>query len=52
MAVIHHYDEDVSLGYGADWCYSDSYDNLIATCSFYNHALQLWQFTKMSHDVG
>nr|XP_022317905.1 diphthine methyltransferase-like isoform X1 [Crassostrea virginica] len=52
MAVIHHYDEDVSLGYGADWCYSDSYDNLIATCSFYNHALQLWQFTMISHDVG
>lgn len=51
MPILHHYEKDVSLGYGADWCYDASTDNLIATCSFYNHSLQLWRLTTQSEDV-
>ncbi|XP_061169058.1 diphthine methyltransferase-like [Saccostrea echinata] len=52
MSVLHRYEKDVSLGYGADWCHIVSLKNLIATCSFYNHSLQLWQFEVQNQDVG
>ncbi|XP_011445594.3 diphthine methyltransferase isoform X1 [Magallana gigas] len=52
MDVLHHYDRDVSLGYGADWCHSNAYNNLVATCSFYNHSIQLWNFTIKNQDIG
>ncbi|KAJ1927588.1 hypothetical protein IWQ60_002807 [Tieghemiomyces parasiticus] len=46
--------EHKSMAYGADWCYgfgergSDEYpqaptQSLVASCSFYDHALYLWQ---------
>lgn len=30
------------LGYGIDWCTEESETQLLASCSFYNHTLYLW----------
>lgn len=42
--IVKRFDAHESLAYGADWSFSP-YENgktLIATCSFYDHKLQLW----------
>lgn len=32
-----------TLGYGADWCRREEEESLVATCSFYDHAMHLWR---------
>lgn len=49
LKPLYHYEEHNSLAYGADWCrYKPrglkEQDSLIATCSFYDHALRLWSW--------
>jgi WD40 repeat protein len=45
--IIKRYDEHKSLAYGVDWSYKSSQDQtsetLIASASFYDHALHLWR---------
>ena len=42
--IIKRYDEHKSLAYGVDWSYKSSQDEtLIASASFYDHALHLWR---------
>ncbi|KAK7064228.1 WD-repeats-region domain-containing protein [Favolaschia claudopus] len=42
--VVKRYDNHASLAYGADWsfCGSGEGETLIASCSFYDHAMHLW----------
>lgn len=44
VEVIDQYKGHESLAYGVDWQYDkQNYMNpLIASCSFYDHSLQLW----------
>ncbi|KAJ8318899.1 hypothetical protein KUTeg_003990 [Tegillarca granosa] len=59
MEIVCHYTDHESIAYGADWCHlkyskvnncTDSNDenktpdNLISTCSFYDHLLKLWNW--------
>lgn len=47
--ITRRFDEHKSMAYGADWSYAyssakkGSQDTLIASCSFYDHVLHLWQ---------
>ncbi|OSX67573.1 hypothetical protein POSPLADRAFT_1042785 [Postia placenta MAD-698-R-SB12] len=45
--ITARFDEHESLAYGVDWSYAGEGgaedDTLIASCSFYDHALQLWR---------
>lgn len=45
--IIKRYDEHKSLAYGVDWSYKSSQgqtcETLIASASFYDHALHLWR---------
>ena len=45
--IIKKHDEHSSLAYGADWSYTSLQDQsgetLIASASFYDHALHLWR---------
>ncbi|EED79573.1 predicted protein [Postia placenta Mad-698-R] len=45
--ITTRFDEHESLAYGVDWSYAGEGgaedDTLIASCSFYDHALQLWR---------
>lgn len=47
--VTQRFDEHKSMAYGADWSFAyqkarkGTHDSLIASCSFYDHALHLWQ---------
>ena len=45
--ILKRYDEHKSLAYGVDWSYKPSQDQtwetLIASASFYDHALHLWR---------
>ncbi|KAL4069623.1 WD40-repeat-containing domain protein [Scleroderma yunnanense] len=42
--IRRHFDEHESLAYGVDWSHQDAAheETLIASCSFYDHALYLW----------
>lgn len=43
--VLARNNQHGSLAYGVDWAYTDSTPQgktTIASCSFYDHALQLW----------
>jgi len=42
--VMKRFDAHQSLAYGADWSFAECGDDqtLIGSCSFYDHALQLW----------
>ena len=33
-----------NLAYGIDWVPSAGNDEIVASCSFYNHELRLWRF--------
>ena len=52
--VIASYTEHESLAYGADWGGCPSFDDgcglheVMATCSFYDHRLDLWELTYAS----
>ena len=43
--VLHRFDEHESLAYGVDWSFVPEGENtsMIASCSFYDHALHLWR---------
>ncbi|WVN90475.1 uncharacterized protein L203_105711 [Cryptococcus depauperatus CBS 7841] len=43
--IVKSFDQHSSLAYGADWCKLPLKDgqSLVATCSFYDHALHLWR---------
>ena len=44
--VVKRFDEHESLAYGVDWSFAEprkGEDTLIASCSFYDHALHLWR---------
>ncbi|KAJ1982520.1 hypothetical protein H4R35_000243 [Dimargaris xerosporica] len=44
--LISSFTEHQSMAYGADWCYGADHGpagaHLVASCSFYDHALYLW----------
>lgn len=45
-AVVKRYDEHASLAYGVDWSFAgkdDDGETLIASCSFYDHTMNVWQ---------
>ena len=47
MKIVTNYREHESLAYGIDMkCAEDSKEIMIATCSFYDHLLKIWKFTK------
>lgn len=43
--VTHRFDRHESLAYGVDWSFGSGGGDtsLIASCSFYDHALHLWR---------
>lgn len=44
--IMQLFDKHTSLAYGVDWSFvqdKDSDDTLVASCSFYDHTLQLWR---------
>ena len=42
--IVKRFDAHESLAYGVDWAYGheDGGKSLVASCSFYDHALYLW----------
>lgn len=65
---MKHFHEHNSIGYGADWCryhtedlesnseepQSDSSKSryIVATCSFYDHILKLWDYRPRESDCS
>ena len=43
--VATRFDEHGSLAYGVDWCRSEAVagENLVVSCSFYDHMMHLWR---------
>ena len=56
--VIASYTEHESLAYGADWGRSSCFDDVcglheaMATCSFYDHRLDLWELTYSNNPMN
>ena len=45
-ALVKRFDDHASMTYGADWSFaptSAGEETLIASCSFYDHLLQIWR---------
>ena len=42
-STVVKYSVHNSLSYGVDWCFESSQDNLLASCSFYDHKLCVWR---------
>ena len=40
--VVGEYREHQSLAYGADWCHLESGRDIVASCSFYDHLMNIW----------
>ncbi|GBB98557.1 hypothetical protein RclHR1_03260015 [Rhizophagus clarus] len=45
MKTTNSFMKHESLAYGVDWDYSDQRTSLIASCSFYDHIIHLWEPT-------
>lgn len=43
IKVQQHYGAQRTLAYGADWCHRADQSPLVATCSFYDKLVHLWQ---------
>ena len=43
-SAVLQYSNHKSLAYGVDWCCKLSQDKLLASCSFYDHKLCVWNF--------
>jgi diphthamide biosynthesis protein 7 len=45
VEVVKRFDSHASLAYGADWCFTDdgTGKTVVGSCSFYDHALHLWE---------
>ena len=45
--VVKRFDKHESMAYGADWSYKtgnkDMGSTVVASCSFYDHLLQIWR---------